>query len=95
MDGWTDGHTDTRTDNVKTVYPPQTKFAGGKIKLERYTKLDMCKSTKIGKVQVHLSWASTRTLRLVQYKNTKIGKLQECYDWHSTGTLKLEKYKNI
>ena len=23
------GWTDTRTDNVKTVYPPQTKFAGG------------------------------------------------------------------
>ena len=22
------GRTDTRTDNVKTVYPPQTKFAG-------------------------------------------------------------------
>ena len=31
--GWTDGRThtrtDRRTDNVKTVYPPQTKFAGG------------------------------------------------------------------
>ena len=27
-DGWTDAHTDARTDNVKTVYPPQTKFAG-------------------------------------------------------------------
>ena len=25
----TDGHTDGRTDNVKTVYPLQTKFAGG------------------------------------------------------------------
>ena len=24
----TDGRTHTRTDNVKTVYPPQTKFAG-------------------------------------------------------------------
>ena len=24
-----DGHTHTQTDNVKTVYPPQTKFAGG------------------------------------------------------------------
>ena len=23
------GQTDGRTDNVKTVYPPQTKFAGG------------------------------------------------------------------
>ena len=32
-DGRTDGRmhtwTHTRTDNVKTVYPPQTKFAGG------------------------------------------------------------------
>ena len=24
-----DGRTDARTDNMKTVYPPQTKFAGG------------------------------------------------------------------
>ena len=28
-DGRTHGRTHTRTDNVKTVYPPQTKFAGG------------------------------------------------------------------
>ena len=27
--GRTHRHTDGRTDNVKTVYPPQTKFAGG------------------------------------------------------------------
>ena len=31
--GWTDGRkharTHAHTDNVKTVYPPQTKFAGG------------------------------------------------------------------
>ena len=27
--GRTDARTDTRTDNVKTVYPLQTKFAGG------------------------------------------------------------------
>ena len=27
--GWTHTQTDARTDNVKTVYPPQTKFAGG------------------------------------------------------------------
>ena len=27
--GPTDGRTHARTDNVKTVYPPQTKFAGG------------------------------------------------------------------
>ena len=29
MDGRTHGRTDRRTDNVKTVYPLQTKFAGG------------------------------------------------------------------
>ena len=28
-DAQTDGQTHARTDNVKTVYPPQTKFAGG------------------------------------------------------------------
>ena len=27
--GRTDGRTHARMDNVKTVYPPQTKFAGG------------------------------------------------------------------
>ena len=27
--GWTDARTDARTNNVKTVYPTQTKFAGG------------------------------------------------------------------
>ena len=27
--GRTDGRTPARTHNVKTVYPPQTKFAGG------------------------------------------------------------------
>ena len=27
------GRTDGRTDNVKTVYPLQTKFAGGKINM--------------------------------------------------------------
>ena len=34
----TDGRTDGRTDNVKTVYPLQTKFAGG-IKINQYFKL--------------------------------------------------------
>ena len=29
MDRQTDGRTHAHTDNVKTVYPPQTKFAGG------------------------------------------------------------------
>ena len=27
--GRTDARTDAHTDNVKTVYPPQTKFVGG------------------------------------------------------------------
>ena len=31
-DGCTHGHTHAHTDNVKTVYPPQTKFAGGIIR---------------------------------------------------------------
>ena len=34
-DGRTDAWTDGRTDNVKTVYPLQTKFAGG-ITTDRY-----------------------------------------------------------
>ena len=29
MDGRKHAHMDARTDNVKIVYPPQTKFAGG------------------------------------------------------------------
>ena len=36
------GQTDGRTDNVKTVYPLQTKFAGGIIKSQQfYTDLDL------------------------------------------------------
>ena len=31
-DARTHGRTHTRTDNVKTVYPPRTKFAGGIMK---------------------------------------------------------------
>ena len=43
-DARTDGRTHGRTDNVKTVYPLQTKFAGGiTILLKHYTP-----STKIG-----------------------------------------------
>ena len=39
--GRTDGRTDARTahartDNVKTVYPPQTKFAGGIIRRQNF-----------------------------------------------------------
>ena len=32
--GQTHGRTHAQTDNVKTVYPPQAKFAGGIIKPE-------------------------------------------------------------
>ena len=35
--GRTDTRTDVRTDNVKTVYPIQTKFAGG-IKIVIYSR---------------------------------------------------------
>ena len=38
--GRTDARTDGRTDNVKTVYPLQTKFAGGIISLcKQWSKL--------------------------------------------------------
>ena len=37
-DGRTDGRTHARTDNVKTVYPLQTKFAGGYNKLHSLRK---------------------------------------------------------
>ena len=38
--GRTHAHTDARTDNVKTAYPPQTKFAGGiNINMYIYKKL--------------------------------------------------------
>ena len=29
------GRTDARIDNMKTVYPPQTKFAGGIITMQK------------------------------------------------------------
>ena len=48
------GRTDARTDNVKTVYPPQTKFAGGIITLKEFSncflsyghKLHTCANVK-------------------------------------------------
>ena len=42
-DGRTDAHTHTRTDNVKTVYPPQTKFAGG---IKKYVIIASLKSVQ-------------------------------------------------
>ena len=35
------GRTHTRTDNVKTVYPPQTKFAGGIKHARTHTRTDV------------------------------------------------------
>ena len=39
--GRTDGRTHGRTDNVKTVYPLQTKFAGGKEDLSFEKKISV------------------------------------------------------
>ena len=36
------GRTDGRTDNVKTVYPPQTKFAGGIISANFSKRTGVC-----------------------------------------------------
>ena len=50
--------TDGRTDNVKTVYPLQTKFAGG-IKTEKEYFLYVYGWKKNGQVQaVAISWDS-------------------------------------
>ena len=38
--GRTDGRTHGQTDNVKTVYPLQTKFAGGITKDYQFTKFN-------------------------------------------------------
>ena len=38
-DGRTHTHTHARTDNMKTVYPPQTKFAGGIKKMHYYSEI--------------------------------------------------------
>ena len=52
--GRTDSHTDARTDNVKTVYPPQTKFAGSIIKAqEKDLKIDLV-NFNLAKIAVHL-----------------------------------------
>ena len=39
------GRTDARTDNVKTVYPPQTKFAGG-INMNKFIAPPCCALAK-------------------------------------------------
>ena len=45
----TDGRTDGRTDNVKTVYPLQTKFAGGIIWVIKETK-------RYGRTDARTTW---------------------------------------
>ena len=44
--GRTHAHTHARTDNVKTVYPPQTKFAEG-IKMTMQTYYPACKELQL------------------------------------------------
>ena len=39
--GRTDARTDGRTDNVKTVYPLQTKFAGGIINGQHFQTINI------------------------------------------------------
>ena len=51
--GWTDGRMLGRTDSVKTVYPPQTKFAGGIKKYSTYQQLDELK-------ELFYPWTMTR-----------------------------------
>ena len=43
--GHTDGRMDGRTDNVKTVYPLQTKFAGGIKKQPIKFLFDQCQKS--------------------------------------------------
>ena len=61
--GRTDARTDGRTDNVKTVYPPQTKFAGG-IKI-------CCINVKMGKMYLlqitGFPYSDRKTCNLLKY----------------------------
>ena len=45
--GRTDARTDARTDNVKTVYPLQTKFGGGIIKTRIVRESDYSPATML------------------------------------------------
>ena len=54
--GRTDARTDARTDNVKTVYPPQTKFAGG---IKMYPV--------IMSIQIHARGLEFFFIKMVQY----------------------------
>ena len=51
------GRMDAHTDNVKTVYPPQTKFAGGIINLLvlAYTSADFIICSSLGVAYVNKS----------------------------------------
>ena len=59
-DGCTDGRTHARTDNMKTVNPPQTKFAGGinifntvAKTFEKVLRLTMTSITKVKAEKFH------------------------------------------
>ena len=58
--GRTDAHTHARTDNVKTVYPPQTKFAGGII-IFSYTILSGGPAVFLISPPKHMLWVIKRT----------------------------------
>ena len=72
-DGGTDAHTDGRTDNVKTVYPLQTKFAGG-IKIEKEGKMSFSIFSFI--YTIHLAYLKVYTL----FENTDSNRSREICD---------------
>ena len=66
----TDGRTDARTDNVKTVYPLQKKFAGGINRLSFIGR----SSEVIKKFHAQLNWAGNFE-RLHAHKNKNAEKI--------------------
>ena len=66
MDARTDRRTDTRTDNVKTVYPLQTKFAGG-IKTNMQIFHVGKELTHLAKIKLHLGLPKTFQLPNTHY----------------------------
>ena len=51
------GRTDGRTDNVKTVYPPQTKFAGGINEMCAYRKAILTIGMQLHAMSLHTIWS--------------------------------------
>ena len=90
MDARTDAH--TRTDNVKTVYPPQTKFAGGIIRkpiiiliIQQFeadfqwkVSLKILNSGIVLKTFTHALWLKMLTTGTLQVNNIKFGKSVVC-----------------